>query len=70
MMTLYRDCSRGTSTSGWMKTRVVLACASVSISNTLYPSNARPADRLMAVVLLATPPFWLAIDMIMSFQCA
>src|ERR1039458_10400028 len=36
-----------------------LACGSQSTSSVLRPSSARQAARLMAVVVLPTPPFWL-----------
>src|ERR1035438_4603055 len=35
------------------------ACGSQSTRRTLRPSRARQAARLMAVVVLPTPPFWL-----------
>src|SRR5580658_1726511 len=38
-----------------------LPCASRSISNTCSPAAASAVARLMAVVVLPTPPFWLAI---------
>src|SRR5687768_7424665 len=50
---LYNDFSKSISISGWIKTRVVLVWGSVSMRRTLMPSSARPAARLMAVVLLA-----------------
>src|SRR6185437_7925062 len=37
---------------------VVLAWGSQSISSVLSPSSASAAARLMAVVVLPTPPFW------------
>src|SRR6266436_3466591 len=45
---------------------VLLACGSRSISSVLKPLEATAADRLMAVVVLPTPPFWLATVMIMN----
>src|SRR5215469_10656421 len=38
-----------------------LPCGSRSISNTRSPIAARAVPRLIAVVVLPTPPFWLAI---------
>src|ERR671936_1070089 len=35
-------------------------CGSRSTTRILWPSSARAAPRLTAVVLLPTPPFWLA----------
>src|ERR1700690_1148 len=43
---------------------VELAWGSASINNVLYSSTARLAARLMAEVVLPTPPFWFAIAMI------
>src|SRR4051794_16893747 len=40
---------------------VRLACGSMSMQRTLNPSSARAPARLIAVVVLPTPPFWLAI---------
>src|SRR5678815_2906328 len=37
-----------------------LPCGSASISSTFSPTAARAVPRLMAVVVLPTPPFWLA----------
>src|ERR1700753_3928544 len=37
-----------------------LPCGSTSISSTRSPTAARAVPRLMAVVVLPTPPFWLA----------
>src|SRR5947208_815936 len=34
------------------------ACGSQSTRSTLRPSRARHAERLIAVVVLPTPPFW------------
>ena len=41
---------------------VALACGSRSISRTRLRRSARQAARLTAVVVLPTPPFWLAIE--------
>src|SRR5687768_7113107 len=38
----------------------------MSTSSTCCPATAREAARLMAVVVLATPPFWLATAMILA----
>src|SRR5437588_11998492 len=38
---------------------VELACGSRSTSNAGWPASARAAARLIAVVVLPTPPFWL-----------
>ena len=39
---------------------VRLPWGSISTSNTLDPESARDVAKLMAVVVLPTPPFWLA----------
>src|SRR5690606_971001 len=41
---------------------VALPCGSRSTSNTRFFCNARLAARLIAVVVLPTPPFWFAIQ--------
>ena len=46
---------------------VALACGSRSMSSTLCPRAASPAERLIAVVVLPTPPFWLAVATIFIF---
>src|SRR5580693_2666349 len=38
-----------------------LPCGSLSTSRTLSPTAARAVPRLMVVVVLPTPPFWLAM---------
>src|ERR1700710_1526533 len=38
-----------------------LPCGSLSISSTRSPTAASAVPRLMAVVVLPTPPFWLAM---------
>ena len=43
---------------------VRLAWGSMSTSRTCWSARASEAARLMAVVVLPTPPFWLAIAMI------
>src|SRR5450759_5543225 len=43
---------------------VELACGSRSIRSTEWPISARAAPRLMAVVVLPTPPFWFTTAMI------
>ena len=43
---------------------VALAWGSQSTSNVSFPAVARAAARLTAVVVLPTPPFWLAIQKI------
>ena len=42
-----------------------LACESASISSTRFSSVASDAARFMEVVVLPTPPFWLAKAMIL-----
>src|SRR5262245_22091076 len=42
---------------------VALACGSRSISSVSTPRAASSAPRLMAVVVLPTPPFWFAMAM-------
>src|SRR6185295_13792516 len=39
---------------------VRFACGSRSTSRTRFPDSARDVARLIAVVVFATPPFWLA----------
>jgi hypothetical protein len=46
--------------------KVALSWGSVSTSKTFFPSRARPIARFTAEVVFATPPFWLAIEMIMQ----
>ena len=48
---------------------VRLACGSMSTQRTLLPRSASAPARLMEVVVLPTPPFWLAIAMIRA-KCA
>src|ERR1700704_6238411 len=45
---------------------VLLDCGSRSRSSVRLPRSARAAARLIAVVVLPTPPFWLAIATIIS----
>ena len=40
---------------------MALACGSMSISSDREPASAMQAATLTAVVVLPTPPFWLAI---------
>src|SRR5438067_1489523 len=49
---------------------VVLACGSQSTSSTGTSAAAKDAAKLMAVVVLPTPPFWLATAMIFAMSCA
>ena len=51
---------------------VALACGSASSSRTFLPSRASEAARLMAVVVLPTPPFWFAsaITFAILFSCS
>ena len=44
-------------------------CGSKSTSSTLRPYSASAAPRLMVVVVLPTPPFWLAIAMMRAGPC-
>src|SRR5689334_12572720 len=44
-------------------------CGSKSTSSTLRPYSASAAPRLMVVVVLPTPPFWLARAMIRAGPC-
>jgi hypothetical protein len=44
----------------------LLDCGSMSINSVRLPRMARAAAKLMAVVVLPTPPFWLAIETIMQ----
>src|SRR5437867_2330618 len=43
-------------------------CGSRSTTRTRFPASARHAPRLTAVVLLPTPPFWLAMAMIRAVR--
>src|SRR6476659_10773404 len=45
---------------------VLLACGSRSMSSVRLPRRASAAARLMAVVVLPTPPFWLAMATIIE----
>src|SRR3954453_4588936 len=45
---------------------VALPCGSRSTISTRWPTFARPAARLTVVVVLPTPPFWLAIQKIFA----
>src|SRR5215218_11414589 len=42
---------------------VAFPCGSVSITSVRFSATARQAPRLMAVVVLPTPPFWFAMAM-------
>ena len=46
---------------------VRLPCGSMSTHRTRWPSSAKAAARLSVVVVLATPPFWLANAMTLAF---
>src|ERR1700722_8718126 len=50
----------GGGSTGTPKARLSEACGSRSISSTRWPSAARPRPRARVVVVLPTPPFWLA----------
>ena len=47
---------------------VVFPCGSISTTSTFFPSSAREAARLIAVVVLPTPPFWLATTIVLSIK--
>src|SRR4051812_46212028 len=47
---------------------VLFACGSRSMSSVGLPRSASAAARLMAVVVLPTPPFWLAMATIMKWR--
>src|SRR5580698_5392382 len=51
------------SSRGKPRPLVLLAWGSQSMRRVLRPSRARAAARLMAVVVLPTPPFWLTTAM-------
>src|SRR5699024_7047580 len=53
---------------GWPKLMVRLPCGSPSISSTFFPAWASPIPRFAQVVVLPTPPFWLAMAMICVFN--
>ena len=46
---------------------VRLPCGSPSIRSTFFPACARPIPKFAQVVVLPTPPFWLAMAMICVF---
>ena len=52
---------------GWPRLMVRLPCGSPSISSTFFPACASPIPRLAQVVVLPTPPFWLAMAIICVF---
>ena len=62
--------SAGYRRAGRPRPEEALACGSQSTRRTFNPSSARHAARLMAVVVLPTPPFWLTRPTIlpMAFQ--
>ena len=53
---------------GWPRLMVRLPCGSPSISSTFFPACANPIPRFAQVVVLPTPPFWLAMAMICVFN--
>src|SRR6266704_5982816 len=75
-MTSLNDSSSLTSTSnidlvtvrGSTYDIVELACGSRSMRRVLMPLLATAAERLMAVVVFPTPPFWLATVMIIRCE--
>jgi hypothetical protein len=44
---------------------VAFACGSASIIKVLNSNTAKAAPKLMAVVVFPTPPFWLAMEIIL-----
>ena len=55
------------SVSGSMPCDMVrLPCGSMSMHSTRWPSSAKAAARFSVVVVLATPPFWLAKAMTLA----
>ena len=56
------------SVSGSMPWDIVrLPCGSMSMHSTRWPSSANAAARFSVVVVLATPPFWLAKAMTLAW---
>ena len=53
---------------GFPKLIVRLPCGSPSIRSTFFPACARPIPKFAQVVVLPTPPFWLAMTMICVFM--
>ena len=53
---------------GFPKLIVRLPCGSPSIRSTFFPACARPIPKFAQVVVLPTPPFWLAMAMICVFM--
>src|ERR1700752_706939 len=54
-----------TSSAAMPRPEVAFAWGSQSTSRTRWPRSGRAAPRLMVVVVLPTPPFWLATAMIL-----
>ena len=52
------------------KPLVVFPCWSASITSTFFPFFANHADKLIAVVVFPTPPFWFVIDMTLTLLIA
>ena len=56
---------------GWIPSPTDSApCGSKSTSSTLRPCSASAAPRLMVVVVLPTPPFWLQIATMRAGPCS
>ena len=53
---------------GLPRLMVRLPCGSASTSSTFFPACASPMPKLAQVVVLPTPPFWLATAMICGFN--
>src|SRR3990167_7359002 len=47
---------------------VLFPCGSTSTSSVFFSATASEAPRLTAVVVFPTPPFWLAIAMILAIK--
>src|SRR5829696_3648184 len=54
---------RSTSSLSTPSPLVALPCGSMSMTSVFFSATARQAPRLMAVVVLPTPPFWFAMAM-------
>ena len=50
------------------KPEVAFACGSASIRSTFFSKTPKDAARLIEVVVFPTPPFWLAIAIILPIN--
>ena len=64
-MTWYRELSLSLGSNP--RPEEAFACGSASMIKTFFSRTPRAAARLTEVVVLPTPPFWLAIEIIFAF---